>query len=461
MPRCTVSRALDEADDEYRALQGLSASGLQRADATTVQVPSLTIRNRFDEALRLGSESLRELGIAVPAADRIPDELDHQFDHLYRWLDGTDDPGRPSIADPALLVATRLINAVLPAAYSTGQLATVAWLSLETMRIWLDHGPGPTLVGPASHAAFAAVALRGDYDAAYRAYRRILALGEARGYEPDTSQARFVYSLQSCWFDPVESSVEEARRARQGLIVGGDVANTGYTYHPTVEGLLDCGPSLDDFVAEVEAGLAFMRRTASDEGRRWLECYHWLAGSLRGDSADTARGPVPIDRLADNPALLLHALVTRAIAAAVFDDPDGLARETAAALPLLGAFRGLYPTATLHMLRGLALAGQARAARGDERSELLSELDDVTRWLAERAADAPDNFLHLLRLLEAERAWTTGESFAAVLAFDAARREVSQRRRPWHRALIAERAARFRLAHGIENAGYDMLAQAR
>ena len=51
--------------------------------------------------------------------------------------------------------------------------------------------PGRTLLGPASHAAFAAVALRGDYAAGYRALRRIVALGEARGYEPDTSQARF------------------------------------------------------------------------------------------------------------------------------------------------------------------------------------------------------------------------------------------------------------------------------
>ena len=85
----------------------------------------------------------------------------------------------------------------------------------------------------------------------------------------------------------------------------------------------------------------------------------------------------------------------------------------------------------------------------------------MTRWLADRAADAPENFLHLLRLLEAERAWATGDFRAAMLAFDAARREVLQRQRPWHRALIAERAARFRLAHGMERDGYDLLAQAR
>ena len=50
----------------------------------------------------------------------------------------------------------------------------------------------------------------------------------------------------------------------------------------------------------------------------------------------------------------------------------------------------------------------------------------MTRWLAARAADAPDNFLHLQRLLEAERAWAVGDFRAAALAFDAARREVAR-----------------------------------
>jgi signal transduction histidine kinase len=44
---------------------------------------------------------------------------------------------------------------------------------------------------------------------------------------------------------------------------------------------------------------------------------------------------------------------------------------------------------------------------------------------------------------------------------DTTRRDVADRRRPWHKALIAERAARFYLAHGVEHAGHDLLAQAR
>jgi hypothetical protein len=130
-------------------------------------------------------------------------------------------------------------------------------------------------------------------------------------------------------------------------------------------------------------------------------------------------------------------------------------------MPLLPAAAGLYPIALARLLRGMALAGQAPAGHGDQRTGLLAELDEVTGWLAARAADAPDNFQHLLRLLEAERAWAIGDFRAAALGFDTALREAASRQRPWHRALITERAARFFLAHGLDHTGFELLAQAR
>ncbi|MET7398267.1 AAA family ATPase [Dactylosporangium sp. NPDC005572] len=449
---------LDEADEEYRTIDGLCTGALDRADATCVQVRSLTHRNRLEEAIELGLGSLRELGVSVPAADRLPDGLDD----LYRWLDhtdGADELARPEITDPTLLAASHLLTAVLTAAYLAAHYGTYSWLSLEALRTWIEHGPGPTLVGPAGAAATVAV-LRGDYAAGYRVLRRVLALGELHGYEPDTSQARFLTALRCCWFEPIENGVQAGRRAREGLIAGGDLTHAGFTYYATVVGLLDSAPSLDSCVAEVEAGLTFMRRSGSDEAGQWLGPYRWLADVLRGEYSPAAGEAAP-DRYAGDPLALFHAHVNRALAAAVLGDPAGLAGHTAAAMPLLPAAPGLYPTALAHLLRGLALAGQVRDSHGGERGALLSELDEVTQWLAARAADAPANFQHLLRLLEAERAWAAGDFHAAVLAFDAARHEAAPLPRPWHRALIAERSARFYLAHGVEHAGYHLLLEAR
>ena len=232
---------------------------------------SLTHRKRFTEAIDLGLESLHECGIIMPAADRLDQELDHQYEYLYRWLDtdAADDLARPEITDPTLLAATRLIDAILPAGYFVADHATHAWLSLEALRIWIEHGPGQTLLGPACFASFHAVAQRGDSVAGYRALQRLLAVGEARGYEPETSQARFVFAILSCWFEPIENGLHAALRAREGLIAGGELAYAGYTYNPTAYYLLDCAPTLDHLVDQVEAGarLRTAHRQRTDSAR--------------------------------------------------------------------------------------------------------------------------------------------------------------------------------------------------
>jgi signal transduction histidine kinase len=454
---------LEEADEVYRTIESLCPAVLDRADATTVQVRSVTHRTRYADALRLGRQALRELGITVPAADRLAAEVDHRFGPWYQWLDHTeaaDDLARPDLTDPTLLAASGLINATLTAAYFAGDPATVTWLGQEALRICLEHGPAPALISPVANTAFGAL-LRGDYAAGYRAARRILALGEARGYEPGTSQARMIFAISSCWAEPTENMVHAGQRAREGLIAGGDLAFAGYTYFASVPGMLDCAPSLDRYLTEAEAGLAFVRRTGNEHLEQVLDTYRWLAGVLLGDSTAATGEAVSADKHVGNLEAFFAAHVIQAAAAAIFGDLAGLEQHTAAAMPLVPLIPGPYSNAIARLLRGLAVAGQARSADADQRGGLLSELDQVTRWIAERAADAPDNFLHLLRLLEAERAWAAGDFRVAALAFDAARREAARRQRPWHRALIAEHAARFYLAYGLEQAGYDLLTQAR
>ena len=226
--------------------------------------------------------------------------------------------------------------------------------------------------------------------------------------------------------------------------------------------LLDCAPSLDGCVAEVEAGLAFVRRTGANRPASGSTATSWLAGVLRGESSAAAGEAVPIDTVRRQPAGALRRA----------NHPRDRRRHLRRSGRPGAAHRGGDAAATgcrsastrppwPGCCAGWPSPGRPAPATVTERDGLLSELDEVTRWLAARAADAPDNFLHLLRLVEAERAWAVGDFRAAALGFDAARREAAGRPRPWHRALITERAARFFLAHGLEHAGFDLLAQAR
>ena len=454
---------LEEADEDYGIVDRLSTTALQRAEATCVQVRSLTNRKLYGDAIELAVTALRELGTTVPAPERLPELLERYFAYLYRWLDNTDDAddlGRPEITDPTTLAVTCLFNAVFPTATFAGDVFMQAWLSLEALQIWLDQGTARGLVGPASYSAATAIALRDDYGAAYRAARRIVAVGEARGYEPETSLARFVSSYFVCWFEPLEVSVGQAKRACDGLMQGGDLATAGYTVAHTYGGRLDFVPTLDIYAAEAETALAFVRRVGIEPMGQWVQAYQRLADVLRSETGDASR-EVAVDRCADDAAVPFYGDLSRAIVDAIFDDHQGLGNHSAAAMAALPFATGNYVTAVARVLRGLALAAGARTAAADQRAGLLAELAELIGWLGARAEDAPMNFLHLLRLLEAESAWAAGDMGAAALAFDAARDEVAGRQRPWHRALITERAARFALARGLQQVGVEVLGQAR
>jgi diguanylate cyclase (GGDEF)-like protein len=241
------------------------------------------------------------------------------------------------------------------------------------------------------------------------------------------------------------------------------VQNACWTANVLVYALLDCAPTLDAYIPQVQAALGIAKRTGNDHSAQLTQPYVWLLSALRGTQIDEGGGEaVQLDGLADNPTVASNVHITRALAAAVLDDPAELDRHSAAAMALLPFVENLYLSVAAYLTRALALAGRARAAEpgSDEHASLLAELDTLVAWWATRAADAPVNFEHLRRLVEAERAWAAGDFRAAVSAFDAAQRNAGARQRPWHRALITERAARFYLAYGVAHLGHALLAEA-
>ncbi|GHJ44626.1 serine/threonine protein kinase [Catellatospora sp. TT07R-123] len=456
---------LDEADEVYRTVEQLCADPADLADAALVRVLSLTNQGRAAQAVELGVQMLDRLGIHAPPRERMDDQIESDLDRLGRWLDHGDvdtDLAKPEPADPRLLAAAALINRMMAPAFFSDQ-TTMCWLTMQALRCWAKHGPVPALVGPVAHTMFVTVGRRADYRTGHRAMRRFLAAAQARGYEPDTSQARFLYALSTGhWYEPLEDAVRQAQLAREGLLHGGDLQKACHTYYVTVYGLLDYAPSLDSYLTEVDAGLGFATRTGNDQSTDVYLPYRRLAATLRGEHVEAyADEDALLDTLSGNIVAASNVHVTRALAAALLGEPDALHRHVTAAAALMHTNPATYPVAVTQLLRALDLADSIPAAPPAARAGLLSDLDACTRWLAQRSADCATNFEHLLLLVRAENAAARGDFATAARAFDAARREAATRQRPWHRALILERAARFYLAHDMPTAGRDLLDDAR
>ncbi|OHV35275.1 MULTISPECIES: diguanylate cyclase [Pseudofrankia] len=456
---------LEETNEEYQAISRLCTHPAQRTAATVAQVSSLTNQGQFSEAMRLGLDQLRQLGLTVPDRDHLEEEVDRGLDALYQWIDQTtesDDLCRPPITDRSLLGLLRLVNRIMPVAFFWDQ-PMMAWLTVTTLTMWARYGPDPSMLGPAGHIANLIIPRRHDYRVAHRVMRRIITVGLDRGYEPEVWHAQFLYTVSTGhWFGSLEDNVSVTRRASEGLVQGGDLQNACWTHYALLYDLLDCAPSLEIFAAELDEALAIAARTGNGYAEQMFGPCRWLTRVLRGEAVGSAADETAqLSMLADNSFIVLHLHVSRAIAAAILDRPEELARHTTAVAPLLPAFEAQYQVAVARVLRALALAARAHAAQADQRGAELAEMDESIAWLATRAADAPVNFLHLLRLIEAERAWAAGDLREAIYTFDLAQREAFTRARPWHRALIAERAARFYLAHGVRHVGHALLAEAR
>jgi diguanylate cyclase (GGDEF)-like protein len=459
-----------EADEVYAEIERRDPGPLELAEVSQARITGLRARNRQPEALALGLDILGRLGIAVPGEETLFPEIDRGIEALAHWVASgvpADDLRRPEVTDPAVLAAARVAEQILPVAYFSGQ-PVFAWLVALAQRMWAEHGPCAELVAPLSHAGFMTIMLRQDYRTGYEATRRVLAVSEARGYEPHTSHARLLFSLgHGPWFEPVPAQLEVARLAREGLQFHGDPV-TCFTYFSSLPLFLDCAPTLEAFNAEAEAALAAARRIGDTHTAAAYLGYRQLARALRGATAAPGSLSDPsvdfaahIADLAANPTGAANAHTVCAVAAAVFDDADALTAHATAAFPLLPFINATYLTATTYLVRALALVEQLRAAAPDQRAEVRDALDACRDWLAARAADAPENFTHLVDLLDAELCRADGDTWAAAARFDAAMREAARRHRTWHHGLIAERTGRFYLGRGLEHVGLAALAEAR
>lgn len=466
---CNVGRFAD-ADEVYQLLAADSPDPVRHADAVCAQIVSLTYRGMPAEAVALGLGLLDRLGVAVPRGDAVGPRIDIGVDALYAWLaagNAEHDLRRPELTDPRLVAVARVINRLMPPAFFSDPV-TMAWLVVQAGEVWAAHGPAAALVGALSHAAFVTIPMRGDYRAGYQVVRRVIAVGEARGYEPDTSQAKFLHAIGTItWFEPLEVGVRLAHDARDGLLRGGDLQNAASTYVASLSQTLDCATDLEAYATEVDAGLALCERIGYDHTTAMFLSYRQFIRAMRGETAlpgsftdDTFDEDAHLATLTSNPLAAATFHGTRALSAAVFSDSTAVDRHVAAMMPLLPMVNVAFNYARPHTLAALSAAVRVRGAKGEERAAALADLDRSRDFLAERATDQPGNFRHLHHLAEAERAWATGDLIAAATAFDAAGRDASDAGRPWHAALIAERAGLFFLAHRMEHMAQHLLAEA-
>lgn len=448
----------------------------ETAAALCLQINSLHDRSRQADALALGLRLLDQLGRSLsadPAAalqDQARRQLEAQWALFYQRAEALDlatDLQRPDIDDPRLLATIEVLDRLQAPAYYLGS-GLAAQLLFEGQRIWTEHGPCSRLMHVLGGGVGPLVVVRQDYGIGYRLLRHALAVGEARGWEPETSDTRFYHAMMGMpWFEPLEECGRAGLQAREVLLHWGSGAQAAYSYSGSLIVSLDCAATLESTSVMTDAALALARSSGNSQASALLVSYRQLVNALYGRTASVAElrdGDFdeaaylagPAQGMVPATAYHVHAALAAAIDGQA---PERLAHHAAQAMAL-GARSASYRAALAHLLQGLSLAQRMQAAP-ELRERLLPELDHCHAWLSWRAAEAPVNYSHLAGWLLAERAWALGDLAAADSGFHAVLRQVQSLGRPWHRALLTERMGLFYLAHGPTHLGQHLLAQAR
>ena len=459
----------DEADAVYAMLAPQAASPRQLLAPLCIQIASLSNRTRYDEAVSLGSGLLAELGIALPL-ENTRDHLDQELDRFYRHVAAgalEQLPTQCNLDDEQLLMVAQLLNRLIPAALFSGSLLGF-WMMARCSRLWIEAGYCELLCYPMCCITMVTIALRDDYATGYRAARAALETALARDHGPEVARAQHAFGLFAChWFHPLPDDLDHARAAYAGLLRAGDLEFANFTFFNSLAALFDTCAQLAEMDTELAAAIGFTRKTGSRHSEQAFLPYRQLVRALQGKTRERGGfADADFDDAAHLAAIQGNAMALafyqtyRALGACLFNDMAGLSRHAEAAVGLSRHISGFYPTALTMFLHSLALIEQLRLTDEAGRPALLERLGANQTWLAVRAADAPMNFGHLHDLVEAERLDVLEQPWDALQRFERAIRHAGAERRPWHQALIIERAGHCYLRRGLEDAGRALLARA-
>ncbi|HWS36464.1 MAG TPA: AAA family ATPase, partial [Actinoplanes sp.] len=334
---------LDEADEVYAAIERGGPDPVRLSVPANAQLNSMAQRMRHREALTFGLDLLARLGWRAPGAEFGP-RIPHLFRELAAWADTLDpaaDLARPEITDDRVIAVTRLFNRLLPTAFQLQERLIVAWILLESRQLWDRHGPSAMLAATLPTIGPMMASLLGDYRTGGRIGRHVLAVSEARDYEPFTSLLRHRYALQLMpWMEPLESSIEQARQAYEGLVRGGDLQMASATSFTVLAGQLDGGRSVESYFGEIESASAFDARTGNHYSGRVTVAHRQLGRALLGRTAVGAfddqdfSEQLHLEQVGGQPLAAGFYHTYRAVAAAVFGDAPALERHSAAAMSL-------------------------------------------------------------------------------------------------------------------------------
>jgi PAS domain S-box-containing protein len=259
-------------------------TSIHRASAYRLKIELHVVKSENEQAVDTALEALRPFGIVFDAHPSLA-QVQEEYEEIWRILG--DRPietvaDLPTMEDPAMLAAMRILAEVWPPAFFTDfNLVTLAVCRMVTTS--LAHGmadasnQGLALLGWLMGPAF------GRYEEGYRIARLACDLASRRNTH-DASRTMDTMGLTSSWTRPLSEAIDWWRMAYRSGVEAGDLFFACYSSSHAALQLLLRGQNLAQAKAEAEEYLRFAERISFQVGADLIRTSERTMASLMAET---------------------------------------------------------------------------------------------------------------------------------------------------------------------------------
>lgn len=438
-------------------------AGMRHAENVAEKVAFCTVatqvcatRGAHARALTWGRRGLALLGEQLPrapTAERLKQAKQRALTCL-REQGGDLPAGAPTEADTAADSTTHAKLALLSAMTSAWFMAEDVFKLNSFRAVELAAQGAKTDTSVAYGLCAIALALDGDYEAAYMCGQRGVRLAEHFGNPAQVSRALLCFAGHVyAWRGPIADVEPMLRRAASRGLEGGDIEFAAYARANVVFAQLFAGTALRDVLGEAEMTVAFYRKFGNASGAHYVVPVAQAVKCLRG----LTHSPATFDDAHFDQGQFLLGGAERGLGLALFHtlrlqvsyllgQPELARHHGAEAKVWLGYLRTLPYRANFHFYAALHLTASDATLGEAERVAARAEARAHLRCLANWARHAATNFQHKHDLVAAELARLDGRHADAHAGYGRAIEQAGREHFLQDEALAHELCARFHLS---------------
>jgi len=470
-----MSVDFDSLDQTIQILLQFVKSSVDTTKVYEIKVERYTLQGQYKEAIQVGLEGLKKIGIHVNRNNLeqlIEDELVTLEKNIQAKIQNSSILSLldlPIATNPDICSKIKLLLSLDPPAYLIPDLDLYSFVSLRAANLSVEYGNIAESIKAYGNYGFI-LGRKNQYKKGFEFANFAIQLSHKLNSK---SQKSRVSSVTGGWIQVWAKSIQGAAKINyEGFLAGidsGEIQFASYNLYCHLCNRIFAGDRLDSIAADIEKHLTTAKKLKNNVLQSLLGAGRFFANQLSEplDNSESDR----LNREAQDwicaqevsqTYMPLSVYYILQMQASYLDDNFELGLlQMQEASKFLDACQGFTISSLYYYYSSLILVSLYLSLSEVERSDALRQLEVNQEQLKDWSENCPENFEHKYFLVAAERARIEGKKFKAIELYDLAIAGAKEQKFIQEEALANELAAKFYLNWGKEKIAQTYMLEAR